>query len=150
MLQIYCCGGSPFNSFEYDLARLARVNVIIHVTTNLLFSVVQMAIVKVFNGIGLAMVVPAIQSLVADSHKENARGLGFGWLHAAGQFGTLTGGVFATLLAGYKVGSLPGWRFAFFAVAILSLLLAAAIYTLAQDVKPPPVSAGTLVRWVKY
>ncbi|KAG0609023.1 hypothetical protein M758_8G151500 [Ceratodon purpureus] len=98
----------------------------------------QVAIVKAFNGIGLAMVVPAIQSLVADLHKENERGLGFGWLHGAGQVGTLFGGVFATLLAARTVGVLAGWRFAFFFVAIVSLVLAAAIYVFAEDSKPPP------------
>ena len=36
MLQIYWCRGSSFNSLEYDLARLARVNVIIHVPTKLI------------------------------------------------------------------------------------------------------------------
>ena len=75
---------------------------------SLLLSVVQMAIVKVFNGIGLEMVVPAIQSLVADSHKENARGLGFGWLHASGQFRTLTGGVFCNT-AGRLQGRISTW-----------------------------------------
>ena len=107
----------------------------------------QVAIVKAFNGIGLALVVPAIQSLVADLHKEKERGLGFGWLHGAGQFGTLIGGVFGTLMAGRAIGVLAGWRFAFFAMAFVSLLLAAAIFFFAEDLKPPP--AIHLVRSVK-
>lgn len=106
-----------------------------------------MAIVKAFNGIGLALVVPAIQSLVADLHKEKERGLGFGWLHGAGQFGTLIGGIFGTLMAGRAIGVLAGWRFAFFAMAFVSLLLAAAIYFFAEDLKPP--TAIHLVRSVK-
>ena len=97
----------------------------------------QVAIVKAFNGIGLAMVVPAIQSLVADLHEESERGLGFGWLHGAGQVGTLLGGVFATLLAARTVGALAGWRFAFFFMAIVSLILALAVYMFAEDLKPP-------------
>lgn len=84
------------------------------------------------------MVVPAIQSLVADMHREGERGLGFGFLHGAGQVGTLLGGVFATLLGARTVGVIAGWRFAFFLMAIVSVLLAAAIYIFAEDLKPPP------------
>lgn len=107
----------------------------------------QVAIVKAFNGIGLAMVVPAIQSLVADMHREGERGLGFGFLHGAGQVGTLLGGVFATLLGARTVGVIAGWRFAFFLMAIVSVLLAAAIYIFAEDLKPPP--PVDLVRSIK-
>ncbi|XP_073395663.1 uncharacterized protein [Physcomitrium patens] len=102
----------------------------------------QVAIVKAFNGIGLAMVVPAIQSLVADMHEESQRGMGFGWLHGAGQVGTLLGGVFATFLAARTVGVLAGWRFAFFFIAIVILILAVAIYLFAEDSKPPSRTAG--------
>ncbi|KAH9538951.1 hypothetical protein CY35_15G034400 [Sphagnum magellanicum] len=97
----------------------------------------QAAIAKAFNGIGLAIVVPAIQSIVADYHKDSERGLGFGFLHGAGQFGTLIGGIFATLMAGQVLGNLAGWRFAFYFVAFVSLLLGGAIYMFAQDVQPP-------------
>lgn len=103
---------------------------------------------KAFNGIGLAMVVPAIQSLVADLHKEGERGLGFGWLHGAGQVGTLCGGVFATLLGARTIGVLAGWRFAFFLMAIISLSLAVAIYLFAEDLKPPHPADLDLVRSV--
>ncbi|CAM6016844.1 unnamed protein product [Sphagnum balticum] len=107
----------------------------------------QAAIAKAFNGIGLAIVVPAIQSIVADYHKDSERGLGFGFLHGAGQFGTLIGGIFATLMAGQVLGNLAGWRFAFYFVAFVSLLLAGAIYMFAQDVQPPTLMVS--VRSVK-
>ncbi|CAK9205954.1 unnamed protein product [Sphagnum jensenii] len=107
----------------------------------------QAVIAKAFNGIGLAIVVPAIQSIVADYHKDSERGLGFGFLHGAGQFGTLIGGIFATLMAGQVLGNLAGWRFAFYFVAFVSLLLGGAIYMFAQDVQPPTLMVS--VRSVK-
>ncbi len=91
--------------------------------------------------------VPAIQSIVADYHKDSERGLGFGFLHGAGQFGTLIGGIFATLMAGQVLGNLAGWRFAFYLVAFVSLLLGGAIYMFAQDVQPPTLMVS--VRSVK-
>ncbi|KAH7860205.1 hypothetical protein Vadar_010631 [Vaccinium darrowii] len=40
----------------------------------------QVAVSRGLNGIGLAIVIPAIQSLVADSTDEANRGMAFGWL----------------------------------------------------------------------
>ncbi|EFJ09872.1 hypothetical protein SELMODRAFT_427648 [Selaginella moellendorffii] len=103
----------------------------------------QAVIARAVNGIGLAVVVPAIQSLVADSHKEESRGLAFGWLHASGQLGTVFGGVFATLLAGTNVFSgVPGWRVAFFIVALLSVLLGIIVYAIVKDPTPPRSSGN--------
>ncbi|KAL2633928.1 hypothetical protein R1flu_005407 [Riccia fluitans] len=93
----------------------------------------QAAIVKIFNGIGLAIVVPAIQSIVADMHEEHERGLGFGFLHATGQLGVILGGIFATVLAGQgAVLGIDGWRFAFFNVALISVALGFAVLSFAN------------------
>ncbi|BFI31228.1 hypothetical protein MPTK2_3g19680 [Marchantia polymorpha subsp. ruderalis] len=93
----------------------------------------QAAIVKVFNGIGLAIVVPAIQSIVADMHEENERGLGFGFLHGTGQLGVMLGGIFATVLAGQGIIlGVDGWRLAFFLVAVVSIALGFAILSFAN------------------
>lgn len=54
----------------------------------------QIAVSRALNGIGLAIVVPAIQSLVADSTDEGNRGLAFGWLQLTGNIGSILGGLF--------------------------------------------------------
>ncbi|KAL3693817.1 hypothetical protein R1sor_007468 [Riccia sorocarpa] len=93
----------------------------------------QAAVVKIFNGIGLAIVVPAIQSIVADMHEEHERGLGFGFLHATGQLGVILGGIFATVLAGQgTILGIDGWRFAFLNVALISVVLGFALLSFAN------------------
>ncbi|XP_068321731.1 uncharacterized protein [Pyrus communis] len=47
----------------------------------------QVAISRALNGIGLALVTPPIQSLVADSTDDNNRGMAFGWLQLTGNVG---------------------------------------------------------------
>ena len=50
----------------------------------------QIAISRGLNGIGLAIVTPAILSLVADSTHESNRGTAFGWLALTGGLGSLS------------------------------------------------------------
>eukprot|EP00897_Mesotaenium_endlicherianum_P004248 jgi/Mesen1/3851/ME000207S02862 len=95
------------------------------------------AVARAANGVGLAVVLPAVQSVVADLHQEEHRGAGFGWLHASGQAGSLLGGVLATVLAGGTVGALPGWRAAFVLVALVSVVLGLLVAACAQDPAPP-------------
>ncbi|KAK3423599.1 hypothetical protein EUGRSUZ_F00303 [Eucalyptus grandis] len=45
---------------------------------------IWVAVSRALNGIGLAIVAPAIQSLVADSTDDNNRGMAFGWLRLTG------------------------------------------------------------------
>ncbi|WOH10329.1 hypothetical protein DCAR_0729796 [Daucus carota subsp. sativus] len=75
------------------------------------------------NGFGLAIVIPALQSFIADSYKDAARGAGFGFLHLIGHMGGIGGGVLATVMAGHEFWGMPGWRCAFILMATLSALI---------------------------
>ncbi|CAM6101281.1 unnamed protein product [Calypogeia fissa] len=97
----------------------------------------QALLARSVNGIGLAVVGPALMSLVADMSKDEGRGVAFGWLLGAGQFGTVLGGVFATHMGPHKVMGIAGWRAAFLIVAFISMLLGIAIFTLAYDPRAP-------------
>ena len=71
-----------------------------------------MAISRALNGIGLVLVSPAIQSLVADSTDDNNRGTAFGWLQLTGNLGSIIGGLLSVLIApitfmGILVGEFP-------------------------------------------
>lgn len=104
---------------------------------------VQVAIARALNGIGLAMVVPAIQSLVADSTEEHERGVAFGWLQMTGNIGSILGGLFSVLIAGGSVLGYPGWRISFHLVALISLVVAGFVHKFAVDPRfsggrPPP------------
>ena len=48
------------------------------------------------NGIGLAMVIPNGQSIIADSYSEASRGKAFGALYLTGAFGAMAGTLYAT------------------------------------------------------
>ena len=66
-------------------------------TLNFEVIVLQVALSRAFNGIGLALVTPAIQSLVADSTDDSNRGMVFGWLQLTGNVGSIIGGLFSVL-----------------------------------------------------
>ncbi|XP_047051399.1 uncharacterized protein LOC124656754 [Lolium rigidum] len=85
----------------------------------------QVAISRGLNGIGLALVVPSIQSLVADSSDDGTRGSAFGWLQLASCIGLISGGFVGLLLAQTTVLGIAGWRIAFHLVAVISVAVGA-------------------------
>ncbi|CAI9110716.1 OLC1v1010785C1 [Oldenlandia corymbosa var. corymbosa] len=93
----------------------------------------QVAFWRVVNGLGLAIVIPALQSFIADSYKDGVRGKGFGFLHLVGTIGGIGGGAIATVMAGHDYLGIPGWRFAFIVTATLSCLIAFLVYTFVED-----------------
>lgn len=104
----------------------------------------QVVISRALNGVGLAMVVPAIQSLIADSTKEHERGVAFGWLQLTGNIGSILGGFLSVILAGHTFYGYPGWRMSFHLVALISVVVAAMVWCFAVDPRfsrgysPPP------------
>lgn len=95
--------------------------------------VMQVAISRALNGIGLALVIPAIQSLVADSTDDSTRGSAFGWLQLTGNVGSIIGGFFSLLLASTSVMGIAGWRIAFHLVGIISIIVGILVGLFALD-----------------
>ncbi|WJX53502.1 hypothetical protein P8452_39487 [Trifolium repens] len=93
----------------------------------------QVAISRGLNGIGLAIVIPAIQSLIADSTIDSNRGVAFGWLHLTGNIGSIIGNLFAVLLASTSIFGIPGWRIAFHIVALVSVIVGILVRVFAND-----------------
>lgn len=93
----------------------------------------EVAISRGLNGIGLAIVTPAIQSLVADSTDDTNRGTAFGWLQLTGNLGSIIGGLMSVLLASTSVMGIPGWRIAFHLVGILSVVIGILVHLFAND-----------------
>ena len=79
-----------------------------------------MIVARAINGLGLALVIPAIQSLVADSSTSEARGTAFGWLALTSNLGAIGGGCFGVILGGSKPFGMSGWRTAFHSVALIT------------------------------
>ncbi|KAI3894659.1 hypothetical protein MKW92_003109 [Papaver armeniacum] len=93
----------------------------------------QLVFWRALNGVGLAIVMPALQSFVADSYKEGARGRGFGMLSLVGTVGGIGGSALATIMAGQIFLGIPGWRCAFFLMALSSSLIALLVFMFVID-----------------
>lgn len=83
----------------------------------------QVAFWRAINGFGLAIVIPALQSFIADSYKDGVRGAGFGLLNFIGTIGGIGGAVLATVMAGKQFWGIQGWRCAFILMATLSAFI---------------------------
>ncbi|KAH9624827.1 hypothetical protein KSS87_016856 [Heliosperma pusillum] len=93
----------------------------------------QVAFWRAINGFGLAIVIPALQSFIADSYQEGVRGTGFGMLGLIGSLGGVGGGVVATVMAGHEYWGVPGWRVAFVMMATLSSLIGVLVFMFVED-----------------
>ncbi|XP_027068592.1 uncharacterized protein [Coffea arabica] len=93
----------------------------------------QVACWRAVNGFGLAIVIPALQSFIADSYVDRVRGTGFGFLNLVGTVGGIGGGAIATVMAGHHFWGIPGWRFAFMVMAALSCLIAFLVHAFVAD-----------------
>ncbi|PKA60497.1 hypothetical protein AXF42_Ash017903 [Apostasia shenzhenica] len=93
----------------------------------------QIAFSRALNGIGLALVTPAIQSLVADSTDDNNRGSAFGWLQFTSNIGSILGGFFSLMLASTTFMGIDGWRIAFHLVGIISVIVGLLVGLFAVD-----------------
>ncbi|KAI3894942.1 hypothetical protein MKW92_048839 [Papaver armeniacum] len=78
---------------------------------------------RALNGVGLAIVMPALQSLNS----------GFGMLSLVGTVGGIGGSALATIMAGQNFLGIPGWRCAFFLMALSSSLIALLVFMFVID-----------------
>ncbi|KAL8250869.1 hypothetical protein R6Q59_034562 [Mikania micrantha] len=93
----------------------------------------QVAFWQAVNGFGLAIVIPSLQSFIADSYNDNVRGMGFGLLSLVGKVGGIGGGAVATVMAGHEFWGVPGWRFAFVIISALSCLIGFLVFLFVVD-----------------
>lgn len=93
----------------------------------------QVAFWRAVNGFGLAIVIPALQSFIADSYNDGVRGTGFGLVNLVGTLGGIGGGVVATVMAGQEYWGMPGWRCAFIMMAALSAVIGFLVFLLVID-----------------
>ncbi|XP_043719544.1 uncharacterized protein LOC122667348 [Telopea speciosissima] len=93
----------------------------------------QVAVSRALNGIGLAIVIPAIKSLVADSTKNTNRGIAFGWLQVTGNLGSIIGNLCSVLLASTSFMGIPGWRISFHLVGMVSVVVGILVRLFAND-----------------
>lgn len=85
------------------------------------------------NGVGLALVIPNVQSLTADYYHASSRGQAFGTLWLTISVGGMLGALYATNTAAHTPLGIEGWRFVFFSVALASALAGLLCYLFAHD-----------------
>ena len=74
------------------------------------------------NGLGLSLVIPCSQSVIADLYSPTFRGRAFGLMQLVSAAGAVGGGLFATNVGHYSPFGIDGWRFALHVVALLSII----------------------------
>ncbi|GBG80343.1 hypothetical protein CBR_g30712 [Chara braunii] len=126
----------------YLATRYNRVNVIIAglmswslatVGVGMSGSFAEMAVFRALNGIGLSLVVPSMQSILADAYPEEKRGWGFGLNATLGTVGGFVTSSMVTLTAQAVFLGLPCWRLSFFVLAVLGCSLALCMQAFARD-----------------
>ncbi|KAK3147942.1 hypothetical protein QOZ80_3BG0288640 [Eleusine coracana subsp. coracana] len=145
LVQAACYPLATCAAARHDRARVVAAGAFLWAIATLLVgasgTILQMAIARGFNGVGLALVVPAIYSLVADYSDDATRGSAFGWVQMAQSMGPVVGGSLGILLAPTTfLGVIPGWRLAFYVVALISFSLAAVTWLLAADPRPADIT----------
>ncbi|XP_043721414.1 uncharacterized protein LOC122668911 isoform X2 [Telopea speciosissima] len=96
-------------------------------------SFLQVAVSRALNGIGLAIVTPAILSLVADSTDDSNRGVAFGWLQLTSNIGSIIGNLCSVLIASTSFMGIPGWRISFHLVGMVSVVVGILVRLFAND-----------------
>lgn len=88
---------------------------------------------RMVTGVGLAAVGPIAQSLVSDLVPPKKRGVAFGMIGLMAGLGSMTGSMFATSVSQQTILGVAGWRFAFYATAMVALILAVVVWFIAFD-----------------
>ncbi|KAL8127471.1 hypothetical protein AgCh_014399 [Apium graveolens] len=127
MVQSACYPLAAYLALHYNRAHVIALGAFLWATATFLVgfssTFLQVAISRGLNGIGLAIVLPAIQSLVADSTDDSNRGVAFGWLQFTGGLGSIIGGFLSVLIASTSFMGIPGWRIAFHLVGFIIVVV---------------------------
>ncbi|XP_021904133.1 uncharacterized protein LOC110819296 isoform X2 [Carica papaya] len=147
IVQTACYPLAAYLAVRHNRAHVIATGAFLWAAATLLVAVsttfFQVAVSRGLNGIGLAMVIPAIQSLVADSTDDNNRGIAFGWLGLTGNLGAILGGLCSVLIASTSIMGIPGWRIAFHLVGLISVIVGILVRLFARD----PRFVGTENKW---
>lgn len=102
----------------------------------------QMIAFSCVNGLGLALLIPCVQSLLADYYTPANRGRAFGLLYFTSSLGQMAGSQFSISLGRKVVAGEEGWRFVFHLVGAISLAMSACVLLFARDPRVRDPSAA--------
>nr|MDO8133527.1 MFS transporter [Candidatus Njordarchaeum guaymaensis] len=125
--------------------------------TGLAASYIDMIFWRAITGIGLAVIVPTTQSIIADYFPPSKRGKAFGILGFTGVLGTVFGTIFATafVASGEPIFGIEGWRFVFVLWFVISMLVGLFVLVASKDpmrgkMEPELMKALTWQKAEKY
>nr|XP_023875647.1 uncharacterized protein LOC111988115 [Quercus suber] len=137
IVQSSCYPLAAYLAVRHNRARVIALGAFLWAAATFLVAIsstfFQVAVSRGLNGIGLAIVTPAIQSLVADSTDDSNRGMAFGWLQLTGNLGSIIGGLSSVLIASTSFMGIPGWRIAFVLVGLVSVIVGTLVHLFAND-----------------
>ncbi|CAA7401693.1 unnamed protein product [Spirodela intermedia] len=137
IVQSFCYPLAAYMGIHYNRTHVIALGAFLWAAATFLVAIsstfFQVAVARALNGVGLALVIPAMQSLVADSTDESNRGVAFGWLQLTGNMGSILGGFFALLLASRTFMGIAGWRVAFHLVGLVSVSVGILVRLFAVD-----------------
>ncbi|KAJ1702612.1 hypothetical protein LUZ63_002391 [Rhynchospora breviuscula] len=137
VVQSLCYPLAAYMASRYNRAHVIALGAFLWAAATFLVAIsttfLQVAVSRGLNGIGLALVIPAIQSLVADLTEEDSRGSAFGWLQFTGSMGSIVGTFLGLLLASTTFMGIAGWRIAFHLVAAISIIVGSLVWFYAVD-----------------
>ncbi|CDY14626.1 BnaC02g24870D [Brassica napus] len=137
MVQAVCYPLAAYMSMRYNRAHVIALGAFLWSAATFLVAFsstfFHVAVSRALNGIGLALVAPAIQSLVADSTDDANRGSAFGWLQLTANLGSIIGGLCSVLIAPLTFMGVPGWRVAFHIVGVISVIVGVLVRLFAND-----------------
>ena len=144
LAQAICSPLGGFSGYYWNRAAVIGVGATVWGCTMVAFafatSLAQGIALWSITGLGLAVIVPNVQSLTADLYSEGDRGKAFGTLHLTSALGAAGGGLVATNLGAARPGGWDGWRLAILLLGGLSFGIAAGTCALARDPRGRPGS----------
>jgi MFS family permease len=96
----------------------------------------QLLVSRSINGLGIGLVVPLMNSLVADMYSKSTRGRAFGLMQTTGNIGGSIGALVATNMAAHTILQTEGWRAAMYLIAVVSIAVGACVIACARDFRP--------------
>jgi MFS family permease len=114
---------------------------------------------QALTGVGLAVLIPTTQSIIADYYPPDRIGKAFGIWGLMGLVGAIFGTIFATAMADAKVEilgfTIEGWRFVFIGWGFLSIFLGLVVAAFSKDplrggLEPELVKALTAEKAARY
>nr|CAB3456818.1 unnamed protein product [Digitaria exilis] len=142
LVQALCYPLATCAAARFDRALVVAAGTFVCAVTAILVGAsstfLQMAIARGLNGVGMALVMPPVNSLIADYSDDVTRDSAFGWVCMLLSVGSAMGTSLGVLLAPTTIFfGIPGWRLAFYAFAMVGVAVALSTLLLAADSSRP-------------